>query len=271
MNTLELNIREYGEQHRGEPPVILLHGLFGSSVNWHGIAKQIAERRWVLVPDLRNHGHSPHADDCSYPALAADVLALMDRLEINSACLVGHSMGGKVAMWLALSASDRIGGMVAVDVAPVRYAHDFNHILEPLLALNLARVDNRQDADAKLARSLEDKELRNYLLQNLIKDGDSWRWRINLEALRAGQGDIADFPNPPEHSQFMGTSLLIAGGSSSYIQPEHEGRIRQLFPYAKLRVIAGAGHWVYAEKPTAFISALEPILRSQVEDNQDLS
>ena len=253
---MKLYYREFGEQHSGTP-LILLHGLLGSLVNWQRIARSLGEHHRVIVPDLRNHGRSPHDPDVSYPALAGDVLELMDAQGVEQAVLVGHSMGGKTAMSLALEHPGRVGRLVVVDIAPVTYEGRLAQLMDALLALPLDRLENRRHADELLARRVTDKAVRDHMLQNLQRADRGWRWRNNLRALRDGLDSISAFPEYPRGVKYRGPVCFIRGERSDYIRPEHEARIRQLFPRAKIVTIPGAGHWVYAEQPQIFLEKLE--------------
>jgi len=252
-----LHFRQYGAP--GEAiPILLLHGLFGSGVNWHGIAQQLAPRQ-VVVPDLRNHGRSFHDPDFSYPSQATDLVALMDLLELERAWLVGHSMGGKVAMWLALEQPQRVAGMVAVDMAPVPYPNRFERIIEAMSVLNLRELPSRSAAHEQLAEQIPERAVRDYLLQNLERDGDSWRWRVNLAGLQRGIGEMLGFPDSAP-APYTGPSHFIYGGRSPYMQAEQRAAVRSLFPRAQLQEVAAAGHWVYAEQPEGFLRALQAAL-----------
>lgn len=253
---MALFFRDYGT--RGEaPPLVFLHGLFGSSANWRGIVKRFESAHYILAPDLRNHGRSPHHDEVSYAAQARDVLAVLDQAGIPQALIIGHSMGGKVAMQLALRHADRVAGLVCVDIAPVDYdLNRFGPVYEAMRGVDPGTLESRQQADARLARYLPAKPLRSYLLQNLVKDETGWRWRLNLSALEAGMAELSAFP-AQMGAAFPGEALFVYGGLSPYVKPEHLPAIRRLFPYARLRQIVGAGHWVYADKPAEFADVLD--------------
>lgn len=253
---MKLNFREFGEARADRPPLLLLHGLFGSLINWQRIASSLSSRYQVIVPDLRNHGRSPHSTDVSYPAMAGDILLLLDDLQVTEAVLIGHSMGGKLAMWLALNASDRVSQMVSVDMAPVTYRSNFSVILEALMALPLAQIESRKAADAWLASAIPTVSVRNFLLQNLQRTSTGWQWRNNLAALNAGIKTILDFPPMPEEQAYTGPSMFIYGSQSDYVLTEYHPRILELFPAAELQSIAGAGHWVYADQPEAFLHTI---------------
>lgn len=258
MSALELALKRYGAAGGGVP-VVLLHGLFGSSANWHSIAQRLGEGRRALAPDLRNHGRSPRSAEMTYPAMASDVLALLDAQGIDQAVLVGHSMGGKAAMWLALEHPERVAALAVADMAPAAYPHRFDAILNALSAIDLTRIRDRRDADAQLAQDLPSAALRGYLLANLVREADTWRWRIDLPALSAAMAEIVGFPDPGGR-QYAGNALFIYGTESDYVTGAHLPVIRTLFPLARLRAVANAGHWVYAEQPEAFLSAVKGLL-----------
>ena len=257
-NPVKLYFREYGEPE--QPALILLHGLLGSLVNWHSIAQKLSTSWRVIVPDLRNHGRSPHHDEMSYPAMAADILQLMDDLDLEKAVVTGHSMGGKAAMWLALQWPERVRAMVAVDIAPVSYPPRFEPVLEGLLAVPLDRVENRGHADALLSEHLGEKTLRDYLLQNLQRDGEQWRWRNNLPVLHANMAAISAFPEAEPGSAYEGPSLFIYGEDSNYVKSDYYPVIRRYFPYAQISGIENAGHWLYSERPRDFLELLRSYL-----------
>jgi len=260
MSDLSLNFREYGAESRGSMPVLLLHGLFGSLVNWHGIARRLGQDRRVLVPDLRNHGESPWAESMSYPGMASDLVALLAERAIERAHWVGHSMGGKAAMWLALVEPGRVGSLVVVDTAPVPYASRFGALVRALVSLPLDEIVDRSDADRRLALSIPAAAVRGYLLQNLTRGADGgWRWRFNLPVLAASMDAVLGFPDVAGR-QFPGSSLFLYGSRSDYVTREGLTRIRERFPPARLRSIPNAGHWVYADQPEAFIAAVSGFL-----------
>lgn len=263
---LRLHLRHYGEAAAGHLPLILIHGLFGSASNWHGIARRLATEHQVLVPDLRNHGQSPWAPRMDYKAMAADLAALLDDQGIARASLVGHSMGGKAAMWLALSAPERVGSLVVADIAPMTYASRHGDLVKALAGLPLADIKNRRDADTRLAATVHSAPVRAYLLQNLVydqsggEDNRRWRWRLNLEVLAHTLVGILGFPETSD-LHYPGPALFIYGGRSGYLTAEGLPRIRALFPHARLHGIPNAGHWVYADQPDAFLAAVSGFLK----------
>lgn len=237
--------------------MLILHGLFGSGTNWSSVAKHLADSFHVYTLDLRNHGDSPHAPSMDYREMAGDVLAFMDDHGLDACRLVGHSMGGKTAMVLALIEPERVERLCVVDIAPVDYRHDYDEVLAAMSRLELGAIHRRADADAVLAASLEQPELRAFLLQNLRRQGDAWVWRIGLQNIAAQIDAITGWPRLPREAVYAGPTLFIAGGRSPYLAADHESRIRALFPEAKVMRIAGAGHWVHAESSREFLQLLD--------------
>ncbi|HTZ35104.1 MAG TPA: alpha/beta fold hydrolase [Stellaceae bacterium] len=250
---LALAATEFGDG----PPVAILHGLFGAGRNWTGIARRLAARYRSIVFDLRNHGASPWADTMSYPEMAEDVDAAMRARGHRRYRLLGHSMGGKVAMAVALADASAVERLVAVDIAPVAYEIPFRSYVEAMRRLDLAAVARRGDADAALAAAVPDAAERGFLLQNLVLGDGSPRWQLNLAALEAAMSVIAGFPSLPQGATFDGPALFVAGGRSPYLKAAHEGAIRALFPHAAVARIEDAGHWVHIERPHEFLALVE--------------
>jgi len=258
--SVDLQFRDYGDPGRRRPAVVLLHGLFGSSVNWHSIARELASDYRVLVPDLRNHGRSPHVAGMSYPEMTADIMTLLRRLGLKRAALVGHSMGAKVAMWLALRDGATVERLVAVDMAPVTYPDRFENVVAALEAVDLERIRSRSEAEQSLAEYLDESRVRQYLLQSLALKNGRWAWRMNLTELRAALPSLVGYPKAARGEQYPGPALFIYGADSAYVTAKEHHAIRELFPYARLHAVAGAAHWVYADQPQLFLSALRGFL-----------
>lgn len=245
---VSLAYREFG----AGDPVLILHGLFGSGTNWGSVAKRLADSFRVYTLDLRNHGDSPRASSMDYREMAGDVAAFMDAHGLDTCGVIGHSMGGKTAMVLALLEPVRVEHLCVVDIAPVDYAHDYDAILTALSRIDLAAIQRRADADAALAALLPQPELRSFLLQNLRLQHGVWAWRIDLQSI-AGQIDvITGWPRLPPEAIYGGPTLFIAGERSGHLRSEHEALIRARFPSAVVRRIADTGHWVHAESPSEF-------------------
>ena len=244
----------------GAPPLVLAHGLFGAARNWSSLAKRMARRRRVIAVDLRNHGDSPWSDDASYPAMAADLAETIRAEAGGRADLLGHSMGGKAAMALALSEPSALRRLVVADIAPVAYDHAHGDYVAAMRGLDLARVSRRSDADPLLAPSIPEAPLRAFILQNLVLEQGRARWRPNLDALEAGMEDLLSFPDALSRRRWEGPALFLRGGASDYVREAHAPAIRALFPAARIETVEGAGHWLHAEKPEPFLAALERFL-----------
>ena len=253
---MQLNAIAQGEA--GErPPLVIAHGLFGSARNWGAVARRLAAERRVIAVDLRNHGDSPRSPDNGYEAMAGD---LADTIAAHGgrADVLGHSMGGKAAMVLALTAPERVGRLVVADIAPTAYAHTQLDYVRALQAVDLAAVARRSDADAQLATRVPEPGLRAFFLQSLAIGARGAAWKLNLPALAEQMPRIMGFPDIG--GSFEGPALFLTGGASDYVRPEHWPRIRALFPAAVPRVIDGAGHWLHAEAPEVFADAVAEFL-----------
>lgn len=246
---LDLPFRDHG---RG-PPLLLLHGLFGSGRNFDRIGKALGRRFRVLAPDLRNHGQAPRASSMAYPAMAADVARLIRREAPDGARVLGHSMGGKAAMVLALAEPGLVRRLIVADMAPASYRSGFLPFVRAMRAIDLAAVKRRGQADAVLKEAVPDSGIRAFLLQSLDVGEAGASWRLNLPVLEADMELISGFPEPPEGRTYDGPTLFLSGSRSDYVRPEHEAGIRALFPAAEIDSLADAGHFLHAEKPDAFV------------------
>jgi len=241
------------------PPVILMHGLFGSHQNWLPVARQLAGQFWVHTVDLRNHGASPHHDDVDYPLMADDLLSFMNREDISKASLLGHSLGGKVAMQFALLHADRVEKLVVVDIAPRAYEAAQQDVFDALRALDLTGLRTRTQADEALAAHIPHHAMRRFLLTNLVhKPEGGLRWRINLDALYAQREQLTVAINGMV--PFEKPALFVRGGQSNYIREDDLTEIQAVFPFAKLATIDGAGHWVHVDALDAFLAAITDFL-----------
>ena len=246
---MELNYKSFGQ---GDP-IIILHGLFGTLDNWQTIAKKLAEDYMVYIIDLRNHGKSPHAAPMTYPQMAEDIQQFLENNWIYEANIIGHSMGGKVAMQLALSYPDLVKSLIVVDIAPKQYPGGHYEIFDALFALDLTKVEGRSDADDFLKERIKDFGVRQFLLKNLSRNKEgSYRWKMNLPVIYDHYQDIlapiqADEP-------FEKPTLFIRGGQSDYIQADDLDTITELFPVAMVDTVLDAGHWVHAQAPEELMS-----------------
>jgi pimeloyl-ACP methyl ester carboxylesterase len=256
MTSLLLEATEYGQG----PPLAILHGLFGSGRNWTSIAKRLGAQHRVIAFDLRNHGVSPWAETMAYAEMAEDVRASLAALGHCRAALLGHSMGGKVAMTAALRDPEAVERLVVADIAPVAYPPRHTRLVAALRALDLASVRRRAEADALLAGAIPDPAERAFLLQNLVIESGAARWRINLETIQREMPTLIGFPPMPLGTAYGGPSLFIGGGRSDYLRPEDEPEIRRLFPRAQMAYIPEAGHWLHAEAPQEFLERVTAFL-----------
>jgi esterase len=241
------------------PTVVIAHGLYGSARNWGVIARRLADRREVVAVDMRNHGDSPRHPTQSYPDMAADLAEVIENLE-GPVDLLGHSMGGKAAMQLALTRPELVRRLVIADIAPVAYAHDQTRHARAMAAVDLTRITSRAEADVALAAGVKDPALRAFFLQSLDLRAQPPRWKLNLPVLEAEMPHIVGWPGTEDC--FDGPTLFLTGADSSYVRPEHRETIRALFPKARFAKIPGAGHWLHAEKPREFEETVRVFLES---------
>jgi pimeloyl-ACP methyl ester carboxylesterase len=247
--------REYG----AGPPLLILHGLFGFSDNWQTLAKGLADQHLVITPDLRNHGRSPHLEAHSYPLMAEDLRHFMERHWMFSAALMGHSMGGKVAMQLALSHPEMVERLVVVDMEPGQAEDNHSSIFRALLDMDLSKMQSRQDAEAYLADRIRDTGTRQFLLKNITREDDGrFSWKMNLPVLWRHYADVLA---PVGGGVFDKPALFVRGGLSDYVKDTDLPRIHSLFPQAEVVRIEGAGHWVHADKPKELLALVREFLR----------
>lgn len=258
---MQLHASQYSASQAGhDSPIIILHGLFGSYRNWHPIAKALSREQLVYSLDLRNHGQSPHADTMDYPQMAEDVLRFIEHNHFDSVRIIAHSMGGKTAMWLALTHPDIVKKLVVVDIAPVVYEHDFSEVLNAFKSIPLESLQSRQQADEYLSQHLEQRNLRQFLLQNLQVQDGHYRWRLNLEVIEQSINNITGFPDTRSVRPFDKRVLFVSGGQSDYLNSDTKKQARALFPMASFSTIKMAGHWLHSEQPELFQSLIMPYL-----------
>jgi pimeloyl-ACP methyl ester carboxylesterase len=254
---VELAFKAFGKG----PPLIILHGLFGSKRNWSAIAKALSDRYHVFCLDLRNHGDSPWADAMDYATLAGDVQGFIKRHALAGACVIGHSLGGKTAMALSLLHGEAVARLVVVDIAPVAHpGSDVRGYLEVLTELPLAAFSTRAEVGEHLAEAIPEMSIRSFLLQNLVRDDERLKWRVNLAAISDEMDNITGFIDAGHGRSYSGPTLFVAGGNSTYVQAHDHAVIRALFPAAKIEIIPAAGHWLHAEQPAAFLDLLKNFL-----------
>jgi esterase len=250
------------EAGQGDPPLVLLHGLFGSARNFGAVQRALAEHRRTIALDLRNHGASPHDPDMGYASMAADVLQTLDRMSALPAVLLGHSMGGKAAMQAAFAQPGAVARLVVADIAPVPYPPHLRPVADAMASLRLMPGVTRAQADAALTEAVPEQGMRAFLLQNL-QLGQAPRWRIGLEEIIAAFAEIEAW-HAPAAAQYTGPTLFIAGAGSHYVKPEHRPIIRTLFPNARFVTLKNAGHWLHADNPSGFVAVVEAFLTAAV-------
>jgi pimeloyl-ACP methyl ester carboxylesterase len=241
------------------PPLLIVHGLYGSGRNWGVIARRLAEARDVVAVDMRNHGASPRHASHSYPELAADLAHVIETLG-GRADVLGHSMGGKASMVLALTRPELVRKLVVADIAPVAYDHDQSRHIHAMRALDLTDLTSRAEADRRLSALIDDPALRAFFLQSLDLKAQPPHWRLNLDVLEAEMAKIVGWPDIS--GAFDGPTLFLTGSLSHYVKPEYRPAILALFPKARFAKLTGAGHWLHADRPREFEEAVRVFLNA---------
>jgi len=252
---MQLNYKSFGEG----TPVVILHGLLGSLDNWQTFARKLSSDFKVFTIDLRNHGRSPHSDEHSYPAMVSDLVEFFTKHHIEDAHIIGHSMGGKVAMQFAITHSEKVLKLIVVDIAPKEYGRGHDTIFDALEDVDIFRITKRDDADAMLATHIDDFAVRQFLLKNLDRNADgSFSWKMNLDGLIRNYEQI----NQAIHSEkpVAVSAYIIRGGKSNYVLENDLSSFQKIFPKIELITIPDAGHWVHAETPDVFYAAVHKIL-----------
>ena len=242
-------------------PLILIHGLFGSYENLAGVGRVLSDQWQVISIDLPNHGQSPHSEQMNYRSMVADLAETLDSLNIQKCALLGHSLGGKLAMAFALTYPQRVSQLIVADISPVRYERSHQAVFAGLNAVTLTTINNRSDADKQMAAHIKEPGVRQFLLKSLEKTEQGFRWKFNLAALAQCYDELLSAP--AEQGSFAGPVLFIKGAESGYILSEHRPQIMEFFPEAQAKIINGTGHWLHAEKPAAFARLVREFLLSQ--------
>jgi esterase len=254
---LDLNFRRWGSGK----PLIVVHGLFGSAVNWQTIGLKLSQDWTVYAIDLRNHGDSPHNPDFGYDALAGDLKGFMERHHIESAVLLGHSLGGKVVMTFADRFPEKTERLIVLDIAPKPYPAAHREMLKAMIDLDPGRIKSRKEAFDALAASIPPPATRQFLLKSLPRGADGrYRWNINLDAIYRHLDELSRGPHL--ENRYPKPALFIGGGESGYISEEDAGLIRRYYPDARIVIIDGAGHWLHADAQDRTIEAITHFLRS---------
>jgi pimeloyl-ACP methyl ester carboxylesterase len=249
---LPLSYAEYG----AGPPLMILHGMLGSSNNWRGIAKRLASAYHVFAVDLRNHGQSPKHESMSYAEMAEDVRDFIRQQNLQRVSLLGHSMGGKTAMMLALEHGSLVERLIVVDIAPVDYQTDHLDYVKVMQAIDLNEIKNRVQVDAAMRGRIPQTNIRMFLTRNLIQRDEHFDWCVNLSALALNMKQLAGFPEIAPGQVYEHETYFIHGALSHYVRSAHQGAIFGLFPNAKLIPIPNAAHWVHFDQPGRFVECV---------------
>uniref|UniRef100_UPI004047E713 alpha/beta fold hydrolase n=1 Tax=Algoriphagus sp. TaxID=1872435 RepID=UPI004047E713 len=251
---MQLNFKKSGSG----PPLVILHGLFGSLDNWFSIAKELVEHYTLYLVDQRNHGDSPHSTEWNYGVMVEDLLELLDAEGLDSVYLMGHSMGGKTVMNFAVQYPERVSKLIVGDIAPRYYPIHHQVILEGLNALDLSQLQSRKEADDLLAPYIPELGIRQFLLKSLGRDTNGFAWKINLSVITQHIEEVGKALD--EETVFEGPTLFLGGANSSYIQEKDLPYITRHFPNCTWISIPNAGHWLHAEQPQAVVAAMRKFL-----------
>jgi esterase len=255
---MQLHFKEFGAGR----PLVILHGLFGSSDNWGGIAPELAGQFHIFALDLRNHGQSPHSDEMTYPVMARDVVEFLDGQGLQSAAVLGHSMGGKVAMQLALDFPERVERLIVADIASRVYAPEYEPYFQGMLALDLKKFKSRQQMEEVLAPAVPDLVIRRFLLKNLGYDSEgSYFWKINLPGIHKNYPHICEAISSGK--LYSKPALFLSGGKSNYVSEADKPLISKLFPNARFQIIPQARHWIHADAPEEFVGMVSQFLNTE--------
>ena len=251
---MQLNFKKSGSG----PPLVILHGLFGSLDNWFSIAKELVENYTLYLVDQRNHGDSPHSTEWNYGVMVEDLLELLDAEGLDSVYLMGHSMGGKTVMNFAVQYPERVSKLIVGDIAPRYYPIHHQVILEGLNALDLSQLQSRKEADDLLAPYIPELGIRQFLLKSLGRDANGFAWKINLSVITQHIEEVGKALD--EETVFEGPTLFLGGANSSYIQEKDLSDMKRHFPNCTWISIPNAGHWLHAEQPQAVVAAMRKFL-----------
>ena len=252
---MKLNFKESGNGQ----PLIILHGLFGSLDNWVSIAKQLEAEYRVFLVDQRNHGKSPHSSEWDYQVMADDLKEFIEEHQLTMPIIVGHSMGGKVAMKFAGQHPNDLGNLVVVDMGPKAYPVHHRGIIDGLKSLDLSSIKSRGEVDKELSHHISEFGVRQFLLKNLTRDEmGGFSWKMNLDVIDANIENVGEDLLSSTH--YDGRCLFLRGSNSNYIVDEDISDLKKSFPNSVVETIEGAGHWIHAEKPQEFLTALKSYL-----------
>ncbi len=252
---MKLHYRTLGNN---QPAIIILHGVFGTSDNWQTFGKVLAEEHQVFLVDQRNHGQSPHSDRFDYEAMADDLREFIDDHQLSSPVVLGHSMGGKTAMFFAVRHPDMLSKLIVVDMAPRAYPVHHQQVLAGLSAVSIDQIESRREAEEQMQPHVSDAGVRQFLLKNLKRTDQGFAWKLNLPVIRdhiEAVGEAVPSETPFEHP-----ALFVSGSKSDYVQEKDQSLIHKIFPQAQHTTVADAGHWIHAEQPEALLNIVRSFL-----------
>ena len=250
---MNLNYKTYGNHSK---TLLILHGLFGMTDNWHHIAGKLSDKYTIVVADLRNHGNSPHSSIMNYDVMASDVMELLWNLNLDKVYLLGHSMGGKVAMNFAIQYPDKLHKLIVADIAPKNYGRGHDDIFRALLPLDLSQFTTRSEIDKFLEKDLSNFYTRQFILKNLQRnDAGTYSWKMDLKNIYENY-DLISSGDLPKDKTYKGEALFLRGSKSKYIQEKDKEIILRSFPKASFETIENAGHWLHADNPNAVVQAI---------------
>lgn len=252
---MKLNFKKIGSG----PPLVILHGLFGSADNWYSISKELDTEFTIYLVDQRNHGDSPHSDEWNYQVMADDLLEMLDEEGLEKVYLMGHSMGGKTAMTFAVTNPERVERLIVADISPKYYPVHHEVILDGLQSIDLSNIKSRKEADDALASYIPEIGIRQFLLKNLGRTSEGFNWKINLPVIVEKIEEVGE--ELEEDSKYEGPTLFLAGEKSNYIQEKDLPTILAHFPEYDLITIPKAGHWLHAEQPHAVVEEIRRFLK----------
>ena len=261
---MQLFYRKMGEGF----PLIIIHGLYGSSDNWLTIGKALSKYFTVYLIDQRNHGASPHSDTFNYPAMVDDLREFIETHQLKNVSLLGHSIGGKTAMLYSLTYPGEISNLIVADISPRSYAGKggntpqyelHKNIINAMINIDVSQMESRREVQKELMKSIQNQNVTQFLLKNLYRDdNNNFSCKINLKALKNNLNYILEGITPEHyHTDNKIPALFIKGENSDYIKDEDEPLIKELFPYSQLVTISDTGHWLHAEKPEDFIKTIK--------------
>ncbi len=253
-----LHHRILGDEHPAASSIVILHGIFGTSDNWQTFGKALAERHRVILVDQRNHGQSPHSAEFNYPAMADDLKYLLEEEQLTRPVVLGHSMGGKTAMFFAVQNPKLLSKLIVVDMAPRVYPVHHQTILDAFAAVKINQIQSRQEAEDQMKPLVSERGVRQFLLKNLQRTDDGFSWKLNLPVIRDNIEAVG--AAVPDDSPVEVPALFVRGANSDYITSEDETLVKRIFPYAQVETVKSAGHWVHAEQPEALLKVVTNFL-----------